>query len=102
MPVILGLTLRAAKKKQAPKVPKTLMFHEDECQNDEETETNNITSDDHIQQEVPTERSPSTASTVRIEMVNLGASQAIGEPPIEESDEISIDTENISVKNNKN
>ena len=81
MPVILGLTVRAAKKKQVPKVPKTLMFHDDGCENDEETESN-IASEDQIQQELDDERSPSKASTVRIEMVNVAASQDIGENSI--------------------
>ena len=100
MPVILGLTLRVAKKKQAPKVPKTLMFHDDGCENDEETknETNNIASEDQIQQELDDERSPSKASTVRIEMVNVAACH----PSINESDEISIISENVSLENNMN
>ena len=101
MPVILGLTLRVAKKKQAPKVPKTLMFHDDGCENDEERETN-IASEDQIQQELNDERSPSKASTVRIEMVNVAASQDIGENSINESDELSIISENVSLENNAN
>ena len=102
MPVVLGLTLRAAKRKQVPKVPKTLMFHDDGCQNDEETDTNNIASEDQIQQDMSNERSPSKASTVRIEMINVAVPQDVFETSVDESDGISIISENVRLEDNVN